>query len=201
MIQQINLYQECLKEKKDPFPPSTMGVALATGLFALLVLFGISQWQAGSLDERYHYLQNRKAEILEALKKVEDHAEPTTGNTLLQEELTRIKAVVGDKSVLLKKMAGLKDRSQHGFSRYLETLGRSGLEGLWLTRIEVREAGRDVVLEGMALHPWQVSLFTEKLARQEGFTGLTAARILIQNTEKDGDRVSFLLETAPEKSP
>lgn len=200
MIQQINLYQDCLKEKKDPFPPSTMGVVLGTALFAMLLLFGISKWQVNSLSERYQYLQSRKAEILEVLKKTEEHAKPLTGDSLLQEEVTRMRTVVADKSALLWKMSGLKGKSGLAFSRYLETLGRSSRQGLWLTRIVIREAGKSITLEGSALHPWLVSRFTQDLARQEGFAGLTAARLHIQNTGTGRDTVHFTLETEPEKT-
>jgi len=200
VIQQVNLYQDCLKEKKDPFPPSTMGVVLGTALFAMLLLFGISKWQVNSLGERYQYLQSRKAEILEALKKTEEHSKPLTGDSLLQEELTRMRTVVADKSALLWKMSGLKGKSRLAFSRYLETLGRSSRQGLWLTRIEIKEAGKSITLEGSALQPWLVSRFTQDLARQEGFAGLTAARLYIQNTGTGRDTVNFILETEPEKA-
>ena len=150
--------------------------------------------------KRNYYLQGRKAEILEALKKAEEYSKPEGGETLLQEELVRMRAVVADQSVLLEKMEGLKGKNRFAFSRYLETLGRSGRKGLWLTRIEVREAGKRIILEGSALHAWQVSRFTEELARQEGFAGLTAARLYIQNTGTGRDTVNFILETDPEKA-
>ena len=86
------------------------------------------------------------------------------------------------------------------FSHYLETLGRTDRRGLWLTRVEVRDAGRSITLAGSALHPWPVSQFTEELAGHEGFAGLTAAKLWIQNPGTGGDRVNFLLETKPEKA-
>jgi len=201
VIQQINLYQDCLKEKKDPFPPSTMGVALGTAFLALLLLFGISRWQINAQDERYHDLQSRKAEILEALKKTEEYSTPQSGDTLLQEELAHMRTMVRDKSALHGKMAGLKGQSRIDFSRYLEALGRTERSGLWLNRIEVREAGKSITLAGSALQPWLVSQFTEDLARHQGFAGLTAARLWIQDTGNDGGTVNFILETKPEKTP
>jgi hypothetical protein len=200
VIQQINLYQDCLKEKKDVFPPSAIGWALGIGLLGLLILFGLGKWKVSSLEAKFHDLQKRKAEILEAFKKVEDSAIPYTGDTLLQEELARVQSEVNVKAALLKNMEILNRNNLLEFSNYLETLGRHGQNGLWLTRIEVREAGKRITLEGSALHPWLVSKFTEELARQERFTGLTTAKLWIQNTESGSNPVNFILETEPGKA-
>ena len=201
MIQQINLYQDCLKEKKEVLPPSAIGLVLGTGLLTLLLLFGISKWKVSSLEERFHDLQNRKAEILEALKKAEENARPFSGNTLLQEELARLKTVVDAKALKLEKMETLSRKKRLELSKYLETLGRFGQNGLWLTKIEVREAGKKITLAGSALHPWLVSKFTEELADQERFAGLTTAKLWIQNTGNGRDRVNFVLETDPGETP
>ncbi len=200
MIQQINLYQDCLKEKKEVFPPSAIGWVMGIGLLGLLIIFGFGQVKVSSLDARFHNLQMRKAEILEALKKVKDSASPYTGDTLLQEELARVQTEVNVKAALLKNMKTLNRNNLLEFSNYLETLGRHGQNGLWLTRIEVREAGKRLTLAGRALHPWLVSKFTEELARQERFTGLTTAKLWIQNTESGRNPVSFILETEPGKA-
>lgn len=83
----------------------------------------------------------------------------------------------------LQGLANQLDTAASGFARPLASLSEHDLDGLWLTRIELRDSHSQLALEGMARQP---SLIPRYLGQLEGdvFQGLSIRNL---NIEQDSD--------------
>ena len=85
----------------------------------------------------------------------------------------------------LQGLANQLDTAASGFARPLASLSEHDLDGLWLTRIELRDSHSHLELEGMARRP---SLIPRYLGQLEGdvFQGLSIRNL---NIEQDSDEL------------
>jgi Tfp pilus assembly protein PilN len=80
-----------------------------------------------------------------------------------------------------------------GMSGYLIGLARQRIEGLWLTRIDIREGGDAINLSGRSITAEQVPQYLQRLSAEQAFKGRTFGGLAVQ---KDDAGVSFRLGSA-----
>lgn len=101
---------------------------------------------------------------------------------LLENE--RLETRLGEREAALSGLANQLDVSAQGFSEPLASLSDYDLDGIWLTRIELRDSRAHLGLTGFARDPGLVPRY---LAQLEGsvFEGLSIRNLSIQQAPDD----------------
>lgn len=201
MIQQINLYQAGVFEKKEPLPANTMLVAAGAALALLLLIYAIAQWQTLRLSHHLAELRAQQTRAAQRLAELHGQYLPKGKSRLLEQEIDRLRAGRDARLPLLDLLAAKPFGNTTGFSPHLEGLARQSVEGMWLRRIVLGAGGAKVTLEGRTLRPELVPRYLQQLAREEVFAGLEFTRLQLTRADDRPGYVDFLLETAPEAGP
>ena len=171
MIQQVNLLSAEPQGEKQPLVASHL--ALVWGALVVVLLL-VSGWGALDLNGLQDEALAKQQEI-DALKA--DNARQTESPTLdLEAQVEKLNALWVEQSQLV---ALLDENQPHaGFARYLDDLGRVGLDGVWLQKIEIEHGvHREVALRGGALRAELVPEFLFALANRPSFQGRRFGRI------------------------
>lgn|GEM_PF-2752688 len=177
MIQQVNLLSTEPESDKQPLVASH--VALVWGAL-VVVLLGVSGWEAFDLTGLKDEALAKEQEI-QALKA--NNALQTQSPTVdLEAQVSRLNALWVEQSQLV---ALLDENQPHsGFARYLDDLGRVGMKGVWLQKIEIDHGvRREVALRGGALRPELVPEFLFALSNRPSFQGRRFGRIEVTDAE------------------
>ena len=83
------------------------------------------------------------------------------------------------------------------FSTILTGLARQDVDGLWLTRIELDEAGAHVALEGRALEAEEIPRFLRRLGREPAFEDRRFRQLEILRSDDGAAGLAFRLATTP----
>jgi hypothetical protein len=125
---------------------------------------------------------------------------------LIAAEIARLESEITGRDEV---MAVLKDGSlgdTSGFSEHLRAFARQSFEGVWLTGLHIAASGRDVAVEGRALHAEQVPGYLRRLNSETVMQGHPFSELLMQvpaldPADKSGARppyIEFRLATSSE---
>ena len=192
MTQQINLYLEAFRRRRDPFAALPIGLGLLALVVVLGGLSGLLAWQARSAQARVEALESERQSVQSALGEQQQRLEALRAAQERDDGLQALRAELSAKQRLVDYLESGRFGTRGGFSAYLEGLARTTVEGLWLDRVELRAGARRIRLGGHALAPERVPGFLEGLAARETFSGYRFRTVRIDRAE-DGERLDFLL--------
>jgi Tfp pilus assembly protein PilN len=91
-------------------------------------------------------------------------------------------------------------RSDSSFSNLLVGLARQDLAGIWLERIEFRDAGESISIEGRALEASDVPRFLRALGREPSFGDRRFRRFEMDRDDPAAHGIGFRVATQAETS-
>lgn len=193
MSQQINLYQPLLRTQKKVFSARTI-LELA-GIFALglALIFGFARYQLSGLEERIVTLEQQRDAAMTQLQTLSAQARPQPRAQLFEDQLRDAQQENDRKRLLLR---GFRDRrvgATDGFSRHLAGLARQRVDGLWLTRVLVRDDG--IELAGHTEAGELLPRYLTRLGRESAFAGTEFASFELQRGDAEGAPASFRVAT------
>lgn len=165
------------------FVVATLVTLLVSGLYTYY------QW-----SERQDLLEDIafwQQEVLTSQQRLQDfrRANPAMASeTELQKENERLKLRLKERETALSGLATQLDISAQGFSRSLANLSSYDLEGIWLTRIQLRDSSAHLGLEGFTRNPGLVPRY---LAQLEGsvFEGISIRNLNIQQAGEESSNL------------
>lgn len=193
--QRINLYQDHLHPRKELF--SARNLALMAVL--LLVLLTPPTWwikrdlaqnqaRVKALLEQEQALSTKLAEM--AIKY------PSKGpDVVLENKLQQLgsQREMAEKAITL--LNETRDKHSQGFSNLLDGFARAKQQGVWLTRIGIKEGGEELSLRGESQQASLLPPFVESLKNQSVFSGRSFR--FLDAKRNDQERVVFLLRSQP----
>lgn len=195
-MQQINLYQEQFRGRRDPLDARHLGAGL---LLLLIALAAASVWldhRGGQVAERAALLERERdrleQQVLALQSRLEERRAETTGAL---DRATRLRAELAAKRRVLEYIESGPIARRDGFSSHLEGLARRVIEDLWFDRIVFESGGNKLRFEGHALHPQGVPRMIAALGEEPAYSG-HAFRSLVIERPADADwRVDFVLSS------
>jgi len=184
MTRHINLMQPDILPGFGPWQVPAFLIAL------LLVIVGAAgytgyHWNLRQtlLDETGYWqsqVQNSQQRLNDFRR--ENPSMASEADLLLENE--RLTTRLGERQAALSGLADQLDVSAQGFSKPLASLSDYDLEGIWLTRIELRDSQAHLGLEGFARDPGLVPRY---LGQLEGsvFEGLSIQNLNIRQAQDD----------------
>lgn len=197
MIQQINLYQPILRREKKVFSAVTMLQILA-GLAALmLLLFAFNRWQLAQLEIEHARLAAQEQELAGRVAEMSRSLQARPESRELRRRVEEARRELELKRRLAELMQRRPGAAGAGFAEAFAALARQRVGGLWLTGVELENAGdeRHVALRGMASKAELVPELVQQLGEEPAFQGLRFRRLRVYQPE-DGPAGVLAFELA-----
>ena len=200
MSQQINLFNPQFLEKRKYFSALTMVQALGLLLLGIVAFYGFAVWKDRDLarqaaeSSRTYELQKQQ------FAKASADLNPEKREAQIDQDLKNIEAAITLRKALLSE---IQSGGAYAYSEYLRAFARQTVQGLWLTGIQIGEAGGQLNVSGRALQPDLVPVLISRLKREAVLKGrpLEALAITRGTAGTDSKRaiVDFTL-TSPAQS-
>lgn len=195
-MQQINLYQEQFRVRRDRLDARHLGVLL---VLLLMVLGAASAWMQQRADEtagRAATLQRERdrleQQVLAMRTRIEERrTEVTDGD----DRTARLRRELAAKQRLLEYLESGPMARRDGFSTHLAGLARRVIDDLWFDRIVFEQGGRKLRLEGHSLQTGGVPRMIEALAEEKVYVGHAFRSLVIERPEDGDQRVDFVLSS------
>jgi hypothetical protein len=171
MSQQINLFNPIFLEKKKHFSARAMLQSLALVLGGLLLLQVFALYQSRSVERLLADASRDAAQRRDQLVTLTKQFSSQGASKTLEQDLPRAEAQLRKRAELLAELRTSAGGNAHGFSAYLAALARRGVQGVWLTGVEVNGRSNDLVIKGRALSAELVPAYVRELSRDPVFAG------------------------------
>jgi hypothetical protein len=187
MSQQINLYNPLFLKQEKHFSARTLAQALAVVVLGIAVV-SVSGWiQARSAERLADQYRDQVARQRDQLVKLGVQLPGPGRGKALEAELARLEGEVKLRQATLEALGTGELGNTVGFSEFLAALGRQSMGGVWLTRIEIADAGNDLRVEGRALRAELVPAYLAALSREPMMRGRRVTEMkLAAASEKAG---------------
>ena len=197
-MQQINLYQEQFRTRRDPLDARHLGAGLVV---LLIVLAAASVWlhqRAGDAAERAAAAERERdrleRRVLELRSRLEQRQAAASGAV---DEATRLRAELAAKRRVLEYLESGPIARRDGFSGHLQGLARRVVDDVWFDRIAFERGGETLRLEGHALRADDVPRMIAALGEEAAYAGRAFRTLVIERPENADWRVDFVLASDP----
>ncbi len=195
MRQQINLYQDVLIDKPEPFQSRQVYMLLVTVVICLIIAGIYSYWLTNSLKTEVVGLRQQQQLLsgqVIALEKQYPKREPSV---LLQEEIKRIEQELLGQGKALDYFSQQDQGNNEMILASLEGLARNSQQGIWLRKIKLSQCGQEIQLTGRALKAELVPEYLTLLGEKNIFGGQIFARLKLNRLKEQAGQVNFELDS------
>jgi len=198
MIQQINLYQDILKQgQAKPVINNTF-----FGLIVIILLIiGYSIYLVLDLDSTKKSLVLAKQQLSEAETRVKLNQVQYPRqqiNSLLSQEVSRSQTLLASLSRVIELLTDKNSDQTQGFSRYFSALARQSIADVWLTNIVINGQKHSLKLQGSTYKPEKIAVFLQKLHDESVFRGRSFAKLIMEEVEKTDNQIDFIVSSSSE---
>ncbi len=185
MSQNINLYDPALRLRRDLLGFDAVAAAIGAALLVVVIGAGVAKQSLASVEPVAATLDDELETQRAALQAAATQAATRRPDTTLLAEVARAQQTLLQRRSALQNLGAGGIGSEGGFSGRLEALARQSVDGLWLTRLMLRQD--DVLLRGRATQPALIPLYVQRLERESSLQG-RAFKSLEVNRPLAGDR-------------
>ena len=188
MSQQINLFNPRFTRQKNYLSARTLAAIFGVALL-LSVLAAIHAKQGVTVLEQQALQVKADLAAREARKASADtEFAPRQRSVTLEQQLAQADS---DNSAL-RQVSDILDQGEfgntRGYSAYFRALGRSRVDGLWLTGVSIAGAGQGIALHGRTLQPALLPSYLDGLAREPVLKGISFGRLEMGAPKPAGDQ-------------
>ena len=185
MPQQINLYNPAFKAQRSPL---SFRSTCAGWFVVAVLLIALAGYQKISL----YWLQNEERDLNQKLAAAQAEAQKLgkavgsrRRDPRIEEEVSRLEQEVKGRHEVMDVLhaGGLGDT--RGFSDHLKAFARQSFDGVWLTGLSIGTSGKDISLEGRALHAAYVPGYLKRLNGESAMQGHPFSELLIEEPPAD----------------
>ena len=198
MQQQINLYQDILKDKTEPLQSRQAGLLLVVIVFGIALFATFSFFQNSRLTQQAEELRRQNHQAETRLAELERVYPPPQESVLLAEKVRQLETELAGRKITLNYFQGRDDTSNMKILQSLEKLAQNPFSGVWLRRIVISHDGQGVALTGSSVDADRLPDYLQMLSDQKIFGGQLFERLRIERLQEKENRVDFLLESLPE---
>lgn len=195
MNQQVNLYQPIFRRQKRVFSALALVQVTLVVVLAFAAVYAYGAWRVHVLAADLVEQEARRDAALARLAELDKRLPPLQGSRLLEAEVARLESALEAKRRVAAALDSGAGPGARGFSAHLEGLARQHIQGIWLTGVEIGEAGALLGLKGGALQAELVPEYVQRLAREPVFQGLRFRILRLGRPEADSEGVTFELRT------
>ena len=168
MKQQINLFQPAEEKANFTFRQMLTILGAFLGIILIATLYdGFKYYRA---SRELSLLQKQENEKNLQLAQVTTEVPPEQTRNQIIEEIKRYDVIKNQKVATANALVN-EQKKNLNFSIFLEALSKEKVEGLWITKFEIKDEGNFIALEGNTLKPTFVPDFISALGNEPVFQG------------------------------
>lgn len=198
MIQQINLYQDILKQGKNKSAVNLYWI----GLSAVILLFiGLSLHLSSNLKSAETQVQQLRQSLIAGqarLNLLSSKIPKQEIDIKLVAEVAQWQNMLGELTQTYQLLSGRNPDQSPGFSNYLTALSNQAIPEVWLRTLYIDEQQQIINIEGSTFKPEKIPYFLQQLQKEPIFNGRSFAKLIMQKSEKIPDQIDFRLGTTLE---
>jgi Tfp pilus assembly protein PilN len=192
-MQNINLYQPEGRRSAGP-RPRQMLLGLAVLACLLLMHGGWTAWHSHAGAQALAQAEQRSRQVeAELLARQANFQEPQL-DARLSEQLAELESGNQRLKLLADHLLSLEARHREGFAPLLAGLAEQHTDGLWLTRIHLRDGGQQMRLEGLAQEQTQLPRYLASLSGSPALQGREFAELQVRREDSGLLRFSLASE-------
>ncbi|WP_148861637.1 PilN domain-containing protein [Marinobacter fonticola] len=194
MIQQINLYTDELRPKREPLQARSAGVLLVALVAVLILAGGFARWEYSTAVEEQRTLQQQVNALQDELAVLETTVAAKVEDPDLVAAMRQMDREAQQRRQVLSQVETLVVIDGPRFSAYLEALARQTLDGLWLTTIDLGRSSSDLRLTGVTRAGERVPQYLQRLSAEPAFIGREFHSFALDRAE-DRQLIQFSVAT------
>ena len=163
MSQQINLYNPIFLKQEKHFSARTIAQSLAVIVMGLGAFYAYALVQTRGAERLAAEHRNQVAMQRDQLIKLGPKLSPEGRSKSLESEAARLEAEVKARQTVLGSLSTGELGNTAGFSEFLGALARQTIPGVWLTGVNIGDAGNELQVQGRALRPELVPTYLKAL--------------------------------------
>ncbi len=200
MIQQVNLYQDILRQGQNKAGINLywVGTAAVALLFIGLSIYLMlntknTETQVQQLRQDLSNEQSRVNLILSKMPKQEI-------NTQLAAEVALWQNMLDELTQTMQLLSGKNTDQSPGFSSYFQALSNQSIPDVWLRSLYLNGQQQIINIEGSTFKPEKIPYFLQQLQKEPIFHGHAFAKLMMQQSEEIPGQMDFKLNTSLEVS-
>lgn len=182
--QSINLYLPRFQPAQLPAEVKKLFMVLAVTIFLSLLSVAIGAAYASYYKGQREVSEQKKVQLSTQLEKIISQVPDKTPDKNLIEKLNKKENLLIKKQKVIAYLYRDTINEGESFTSLISQLSRQKIDGVWLSKIEILNKGKDVQLYGYAKYPNSVSSYLEMLSNQPSYQGRGFKRIEIKKLER-----------------
>ncbi len=200
-LQQINLLPEQYIPKQVPLNTQQIIQYMVFLTFFFTLVIASQVW----ILERAKKEEKKTSLVLETIEKhlqdfKQNNPKPTL-DTKLEQELITMRETLNTKKQMLSRVSGLTLEDKPGFYRYLSGLAKQKIDGLWLTKIHIKDDGNFININGNTLNPESLPSYLKRLNQSRAFAGKIFDTVELNRASTETPEINFTLKLGEEEIP
>lgn len=198
MIQQINLYQDSLRQGQNK-----SGINLYwSGLAAIaLLLISFSVYLLININNTENQVQQNitlLAAEQESVKLIVAKIPKQEFDPQLASEVGLWQTRLDELAQTQQLLSGNSPDQSPGFSKQFQALSNQSISDVWLRTIYLERQQQIINLEGSTFKPDRIPYFLQQLQKEPVFNGHSFAKLIVQKSENVAKQMDFTLNTTME---
>lgn len=198
MIQQVNLYEDILRQGQNKFAVNLYWFGLSAIALLLVILSGYLIWHGKNTETQVQQLrQNLQAEQ-ERVKLISAKIPKQELNIQLAGEVAQWQNMLNELTQTMQLLSSKITDQSPGFSNYFQALSNQSIPELWLSALYFDGQQQIISIEGSTFKPEKIPYFLQQLQNESVFNGHSFAKLIMQQSEKISGQIDFKLSTTLE---
>ena len=164
----------------------------------LAAYYGIAVYQLAQKSQHLAELEGKQTALSESIEAYQEQAALKAASADPEAELQALAAERDARISMLRDMTQQASRSNTTFSSLLTALARQDQHGIWLERIEFRNGGDAIALEGRTLKADELPTYLRRLGTEPGFGHRSFRRFDLSRTDVTEAGLRFRIATLGE---
>ncbi|GAA3955627.1 hypothetical protein [Allohahella marinimesophila] len=189
-MQQVNLYTEAFRPKRDWFSPASMAWCLGIVVGLILIYSAVLMWQDSIGETELLALQPDTTRLQLEVSELTQTLEQRARDTGLQAQQETLQQRLQNTNMLLGTIQGrlLNERADASFFAILLALGKHTTGALWLEEIVIENSGARLQLAGQTSEPQLLPRYLQALGKEAAFAGRAFNGFRLSLDQPDGQK-------------
>ncbi len=198
MTQQVNLYQDILRQGKNKSDINLYWISL---LAIVLLLIGFSVyliWNIKNTEAQALQLRKNLAAEQARVKLIEAKVPKQEIDTQLAAEVAQWQNMLDELTQTMQLLSSKITDQSTGFSSQFQALSNQSIPDVWLSALYFNGQEQIINIEGSTFKPEKIPFFLQQLQKEPVFNGHSFAKLVMQTSEKIPNQIDFKLSTTLE---
>ena len=195
MIQQVNLYQDILRQGGAKSGINRYWLILSA-IVLLFLGFNVYYYWTFKNTEAQVVLYRKNLQAEQARVTLIEAKNPKQEiNAALAAEVAQWQTILDELTQTLQMLSGKSLDHSPGFSSYFLALSNQSIPDVWLTALYIDGQRRIIKVEGSTFKPEQIPLFLQQLQKEPVFNDYSFAKLAMQKAKTVPGQLDFKLST------